>query len=182
MAHISAGVEYGLHSLLHLVPSTDGAVPTASARDLAQLQGLPVEFMAKLLTRLEKAGLMMATEGPRGGFRLARGADAISVLDVVSAIDGVKPLFDCREIRGRCALFDGAPPPWARQGVCSIHAVMLEAEQRMREVLRERTLSAIAARVSAKAPPEYGASISAWLRDRVTARRKTRKNPAGDAR
>jgi Rrf2 family protein len=177
LAHISAGVEYGLHSLLYLFPPTDGAAPTASARDLAQLQGLPVEFMAKLLTRLEKAGLVTASEGAKGGFRLARGADAISVLDVVIAIDGDKPLFDCREIRGRCALFDGAPPAWASRGVCSIHAVMLEAEQRLREVLGERTLGAIAARVAAKAPPAFGASVAAWLEDRVAGRRTARNHP-----
>ena len=155
-------MEYGLHSLLYLAP-TDGVVPAASARDLAELQGLPVEFMAKLLTRLEKAGLVVATEGIGGGFRLARCADSISVLDVVSAIDGDKPLFDCREIRSRCALFDGAPPPWARQGACSVHAVMLEADHRRREVLGERTLRAIASRVAAKAPPEFPASVTAWL-------------------
>jgi Rrf2 family protein len=174
-------VEYGLHCLLYLVPSAETAAPAASARDLAELQGLPVEFMAKLLTRLEKAGLVTASEGVGGGFALARGADEISVLDVVNAIDGEKPLFDCREIRGRCAIFKGAPPQWADKGVCSIHAVMLEAEQRMRDVLAERTLGVIAARVAAKAPPQFGGSITAWLDERASGRRKPRNNPKGDA-
>jgi Rrf2 family protein len=180
LAHFSAGVEYGLHILLYLVPSPGAAAPVASARDLAQLQGLPAEFVAKLLTRLEKAGLVRGTEGIAGGFALARAESAISVLDVVTAIDGAKPLFDCREIRGRCALFEGAPPTWAGQGVCSIHAVMLEAEKRMRDVLAERTLGAIAGRVAAKAPPGFGASVGGWLEDRAAARRKPREPSMGE--
>src|SRR5215470_18773943 len=100
MAHITTGVEYGLHCLLYLVypPDQDR---TASVRDLAELQGVPAEYVAKLFTKLQKAGLVVATEGARGGFRLARPAKSISVLDVIVAIDGDKPLFECRDIRGQ---------------------------------------------------------------------------------
>src|ERR1700743_375410 len=97
MAHITTGVEYGLHCLLYLVGETSEA-RTASARDLADLQGVPVDYVAKLSTKRRKAVLVTASEGARGGFRLGRPADAISVLDVIAAIDGEKPLFDCREI------------------------------------------------------------------------------------
>ena len=73
MAHISTGLEYGLHCLLFLVdPRRD--VPPASARDLAELQGVSVEYVAKLFTKLQKADLVVATEGVCGGFRLARQA------------------------------------------------------------------------------------------------------------
>ncbi|MBE0777079.1 Rrf2 family transcriptional regulator, partial [Escherichia coli] len=50
--------------------------------------------------------LVAATEGVRGGFRLARPANEISVLDVVRAIDGDKSIFECREVRERCAIFE----------------------------------------------------------------------------
>jgi Rrf2 family protein len=171
MAHISTGLEYGLHCLLFLVdPRRD--VPPASARDLAELQGVSVEYVAKLFTKLQKADLVVATEGVGGGFRLARNPDSISVLDVVTAIDGKKPLFDCREIRGRCALFGGKPPAWATRGVCSIHAIMLEAETRMREVLASHTLADLAARVDAKAPRDFGAAVANWLNGTAPGRRE----------
>jgi Rrf2 family protein len=114
MAHITAGVEYGLHCLLYLVNPRESLDEAhhASVRDLADLQGVPVEYVAKLFTKLQKAGLVVAAEGARGGFRLARPAGSISVLDVVFAIDGEKDLFECREIRGRCAVFGGKPPAW----------------------------------------------------------------------
>jgi Rrf2 family protein len=165
MSHISTAVEYGLHSLL-LLAATGEAVPEASVRDLAELQGLPPDYVAKLFTKLGKAGLVRATEGARGGFILAMPPDRISVLAVVEAIDGRKDLFECRDIRTRCALFDGAPPRWATQGVCSIHAVMLEAEQGMRAVLARHTRADIGQRFGAKAPAGFTTSVVGWLEQR----------------
>jgi Rrf2 family protein len=173
MAHITTGVEYGLHCLLYLVEPLDESRP-ASARALAELQGVPVEYVAKLFTKLQKAGLVVATEGARGGFRLARPAGSISVLDVIAAIDGEKPLFECRDIRGQCAVFCGKRPAWARRGVCSIHAIMLEAEARMRKVLASRTLADIAERVTSKAPAAFLQKLEKWLEARAPAAREGR--------
>ncbi len=145
MAHISTGVEYALHCMLHLAGPPHG-VREASVRDLADLQGVPADYVAKLFTKLHKAGLVVATEGARGGFMLARSSSSeISVLEVVDAIDGVKPLFECRDVRARCAVFGDMPPPWARSGVCSVHAVMKNAEKRMREALAADKLFDLAA-------------------------------------
>lgn len=171
MSHVSAGVEYGLHCLLFLTPAF-GREQEASVRDLAELQGVPHEFLAKLFTKLAKAGLLTASEGARGGFALAKSPAEITVLEVVEAIDGKKPLFECREIRSRCAVFDAdSPPAWAARGVCSIHAVMLAAEQRMREELAASTLADLAARSVAKAPASFARNVAAWLEDRTPARR-----------
>lgn len=169
MAHISTGVEYALHCLLFLI-APDAGPRTASARDLAELQGIPAEYTAKLFTKLEKAGLVVAAEGLRGGFRLARRPADIRVSDVVAAIDGDKPLFECREIRAGCALFADTPPAWATRGVCAIHAVMLEAEQRMRAALAGHTLADLAGRLAAKAPADLDARVAGWLSDRAAAR------------
>src|SRR5262249_18862378 len=150
MSHVSNAVEYALHCLLFLAGPPAG-VTAASVRDLAEMQGISVEYLAKLFTKLQRAGLVVATEGARGGVALARAPEHISVLDVVAAIDGKKSLFECRNIRAGCAVFGNAPR-WVTSGVCSIHAVMLEAEKRVREVLAEHTLADLAGRVLAKAP------------------------------
>jgi len=139
MALYSAGVEYGIHCLLFLADEK-GDSRESSVRTLAELQGVPPELLAKVFTRLAKAGLVAATEGVRGGFRLARPANEISVLDVVRAIDGDKSIFECREVRERCAIFEGNPPSWATRNTCSIHAVMLTAQKRMEEALAQQTI------------------------------------------
>ncbi len=170
MAHLGNGVEYGLHCLLWL---TGKQAEPASSRDLADLQGISASFAAKLFPRLEKAGIVQASEGVRGGYRLARPADRISVLDVVDAIEGPKPLFECQEIRGRCAVFGGKPPAWSTDGVCGVHAVMLRAEQAMRRELARTTIADLAALVNKKAPEGFTQDIRSWFNERWSARTDT---------
>ncbi|WP_295998519.1 Rrf2 family transcriptional regulator [Rugamonas sp.] len=173
MSHISTGVEYALHCLLLLADLPPDA-PEPSARDLAELQGIPAEYVAKLFTKLNKAGLVIAAEGVKGGFALARKPERISVRDVVDAVDGAKPLFDCREIRSRCAVFGDSPPAWASKGVCSIHAVMQAAEKAMRATLEAHTLADLAARTAAKAPASFAPAVVHWLDQRSAGRRAGR--------
>jgi Rrf2 family protein len=181
MSHISTGVEYGLHCLLYLSHS-EASVEEASVRDLAELQGIPAEFLAKLFTKLAKAELVVATEGIKGGFRLARPAHRITVHDVVVAIDGDKPLFDCREIRSRCAVFGDDTPAWATRGVCSIHAIMQAAEKAMRAELKQHTLADLVERTDAKAPAAFGEQVVHWLSDRAANRRPQAAEAAPRAR
>ena len=128
---------------------------------------MPTEFVAKLFTKLQKAGLVVAAEGARGGFRLARKPEAISVLDVIVAIDGAKPLFACREIRERCAVLRDLELRSAPWEVCAIHAIMLEAQGRMRAALAAHTLAEIATTVAAKVPSDYLDAITQWLATRA---------------
>ncbi len=164
-----ASLEYGMHCLTWLV----GRDRPASSRDLAELQGAPATMVAKLMTKLEKADLVLATDGVRGGYSLARSPDAISMLDVADAIDGRRPLFECREIRRGCALFDdGVPPDWAVRKVCGIHAVMLRAQKSMRDEMARTSLLDIVQGIPA--PPEFGPKAAQWLDDRVETREQTR--------
>ena len=176
MAYLGSSVEYGLHCLLWLAAPD---APAASSRDLAELQGVSPSFVAKIFPRLEKAGIVSASPGIHGGYRLARPAAQISVLDVVDAIEGFKPLFDCQEIRGRCALFNGKAPDWSTQGVCSIHAVMLRAEQSMRAELASTSLADLATTVARKAPESLNGEIKVWLGERMRARARPRAGDAG---
>lgn len=170
MAHLTVSVEYGIHCLLWM----GGAENTPlSARDLSELQGISHSFLAKIFPKLEKAGIVRASEGVRGGYVLARAPEKISFLQIVDAIEGRKPLFDCQDIRGRCALFGGQPPSWATQGVCAIHAVMLQAEKAMRDALAARTLADVGQTVMSKAPGDFPSEVGAWLGDR--ARNRGRK-------
>ncbi|MGK9164982.1 Rrf2 family transcriptional regulator [Inquilinus limosus] len=167
MAQVTVSVEYGMHCLLWLIDK--GETPL-SCRDLADLQGLSPTFLAKIFAKLEKAGIVRATEGVRGGYVLARKPEDISVLAIVDAIEGHKPLFDCQEIRGRCAVFGDSPPAWAMAGICSIHAVMLRAEKAMREVLAAQSLADIAQAVYRKAPPEFPNELQEWIDRRISGR------------
>lgn len=163
-----AALEYGMHCLTWLV----GRDRPASSRDLAELQGAPAAMTAKIMTRLEKAGIVTVAGGVHGGYRLARPPKDISMLDVADAVDGRKPLFECREIRRNCALFDGAPPDWATRKVCGIHAVMLRAQKAMRDEMARTSLLDIVQEIPA--PPDFGAEPGRWLDGRIEAREQSR--------
>ncbi|QCO15794.1 Rrf2 family transcriptional regulator [Azospirillum brasilense] len=176
MAHLTASVEYGIHCLLWLAAAGDTPL---SSRDLAELQGISPSFLAKIFPKLEKAGIVTASEGVRGGYRLAKAPEDISFLTIVDAIEGEKPLFECQEIRGRCAVFNDAPPNWATSGVCAIHAVMLKAEKAMRDTLAKETLASVGETFGRKAPPEFQGDVQSWIDARLSARAasRTRQTP-----
>jgi Rrf2 family protein len=166
-----ASVQYGIHSMLMLVGPLEHR---ASSRDLADLQDLPPTVIAKVFPRLEKAGLVSATGGINGGYRLARLPEDISVLDMVDAIEGGRRLFDCKEVRARCVLFGGAAPSWATAGVCGVHAVMLRAEKSMRAEMARTSLLDLMQTVDRKAPAEFGDTVGQWLGERAATRERTR--------
>ncbi|AVJ29249.1 RrF2 family transcriptional regulator [Achromobacter spanius] len=172
MAYIGTGVEYALHCLLWLVAPPE---QRPSSRDLADIQGVPVAFVAKIFSKLEKAGIVESSGGIRGGYCLARAPEDITVLDVVDAVEGEKSLFDCQEVRGRCALFEDNPPKWANRGVCGIHAVMLNAQKVLRDELAKSNLATLSAGVFGKGmTKDFLSEVKIWFSDRHTAREDAR--------
>jgi FeS assembly SUF system regulator len=75
-----------------------------SAGQLAGELGLPTPTVAKLLKRLLQAQLLASVRGTGGGYSLAHAPRAISVADVVSAIEGPVALTQCAHGQGDCAL------------------------------------------------------------------------------
>ncbi len=161
-------VEYGLHTVLWLLAEHPRR---PSSRDLAEMQGIPAAMLAKIMPRLEKAGIVRSSDGISGGYALARPAAEVTVLDVVDAIEGDRKLFDCKEVRRGCVLFGGSPPAWSVSGVCRIHAVMLRAERQMRAELGRTTLADL---MRGGRPPEFEALVADWFRDRAAARETAR--------
>lgn len=172
MSQMSASVEYGIHCLLWLVDAKDRP---RSGRDLAEFQGISPTFVIKIFGKLAKAGIVHASDGIRGGYLLAKLPEQISLLQIVDAIDGRKPLFVCQEIRGRCAVFGDRPPSWATDGVCSIHAVMLKAEKAMRDTLKGCSLADIGRSVRDKAPDGFSGDVSVWFDGRLNSRKRRAK-------
>jgi len=112
MIILSKLADYGVIVATHLAALPDRQV-TAGA--VAAATRLPQATVAKLLKALAHAGLVIATRGPSGGYRLARGAKAISVAEVVAAIDGDIGLTQCSVHIDECARTTYCPtrPHWA---------------------------------------------------------------------
>ena len=74
-----------------------GGVARLNATSLAEETGLPLPTVQKLVSRLSAAGLIESARGTGGGFRLSRPAAAISLADIVEAIEGPIGMTSCVE-------------------------------------------------------------------------------------
>jgi Rrf2 family protein len=148
-----------------------------SVRDLAKFQELPDRFLAKIFTRLQKAGIVDAIEGVRGGFRLARAPDRITVRDVLEASDPNRGLFECAEIRRHCALFGKEAPAWSVSGMCRIHLFMKEAEDALQSVLASKTLADLNREFGRKVPEPFVREAESWFLVRRIGRTAKRRRP-----
>lgn len=76
---------YAVTAMLDLAIHRDQGPITLA--DISQRQGISLSYLEQLFSRLRKNGLVDSTRGPGGGYRLSRGADAISVAEVITAVD-----------------------------------------------------------------------------------------------
>jgi len=153
---LSAGVEWALHCCLNL--SLLGPGEAAAAARLAGFHDLPAAYLNKHLQALARAGIVTSAPGRHGGFRLARHPRQISLLDVVTAIEGPQPAFRCTEIRRR-----GPAGAWgSARAACTIDTAMRRAELAWRQALADQTLADISATFQ-RAYPSMPDRISNWL-------------------
>jgi Rrf2 family protein len=87
------------------------------------------------------SGIIKSVPGVKGGYALARSADKITFWDVVEAVEGSEPFFQCAEIRQNNILIDkNNLPETHTKCPCLIKVVMLEAENEMKKYLNNKTL------------------------------------------
>jgi Rrf2 family protein len=152
---MAEGVEWALHSCLNLSWTAD---PVPAAR-LAAYFDLPAPYLNKQLQTLAKAGIVASTPGPRGGFRLDRAPEKITLLDVVVAIEGPDPAFRCAEIL-HGSPFGNAEADYRAD--CIVSRAMSKAELSWRKELRATTIADLAADVE-KTYPGSAEQSRDWL-------------------
>lgn len=136
---MSEGVEWAAHVcvLLHWLDEA-GLTPVPAPR-LAESYDLPAAYLGKQLQALARNGITESLPGRRGGIRLARPASAITLMDVVTAIEGGTAAFACTEIRQR-GMNEGNPrSEFARP--CGIAHAMRGAELAWRRELAATSIT-----------------------------------------
>jgi Rrf2 family protein len=128
---LTARSEYGLLALIDL--AREGVDRPVSAREIAERQGIPTKFLEQLFVALRKAGLVTARRGAKGGFVLGRDASAITVLEIVEALEGPLAPTVC-----------GAESPCAKSPVCAAGTVWGRATAALRDVLGGTDLASLA--------------------------------------
>jgi Rrf2 family protein len=125
---VTARVDYAVRALVQL--AADASEVPVKAEHLATTQRIPPKFLLEILRQLKQHKLLVSRRGPEGGYTLARPAAAISIADVIRAVEG--PLATVRETSPANLTYDGPTE--------SLRTVWLGVRGSLRHVLEDVTL------------------------------------------
>jgi Rrf2 family cysteine metabolism transcriptional repressor len=95
----STKAEYGVRVMVELARRAgeipDGAESVVPLAEIAEHDGMPLAYLEHLVARLRKAGLIDSRRGSRGGYLLARPAEAITTAEIIEALEGSIAPIDC---------------------------------------------------------------------------------------
>jgi Rrf2 family protein len=121
--------EYAMRAVLTIAEEPEGH-PVGAAR-LARVLGIPQNYLSKTLHQLARAGILESTRGKLGGFRLARPAARISLVEVVGLFDDVTGRRTC--LMGRASCSD--------HNACAAHARWKGVSDKIADFFRETTVA-----------------------------------------
>lgn len=124
---ISQSAEYALRAVVWLAGYHDGNLGTGR---IAESVKVPPGYLAKVMQKLARAGLVVSEPGRSGGFCLARPAASISVLEVVDAVDPIR-------------LLEGCPLhlPSHEGRLCPLHRRLDDAARSVRDAFARSTIA-----------------------------------------
>lgn len=119
---------YALQAVLHL--ARQGGGEAVSAASMAEALEIPANYLAKVLHRLAREGVVASTRGAHGGYRLTDPADSVTVASVVAPFQELRPSRTCL-LGGPCDL----------ENPCSAHARRTAWTASALDVLEKTTLA-----------------------------------------
>ena len=148
---ISAKVDYAVRAAVELAAAPDEK--PVKAERIATAQGIPLNFLENILGELRHAGIVRSQRGAEGGFRLAKPADAITIADVIRAVDG--PL---ATVRG------GPPEESAYPGAAAeLPRVWIAVRKSLRAVVERVTLADVATGQLPRSVVKLSEDPEAWV-------------------
>ena len=131
------GVDYCLKALITLAERYPNVQPQR-VEEIAAAQGIPENYLRRLLIELKRGGLVASQKGPSGGYLLARHPAKITMADVVQIVEGDFAPVECLEENGNS--------PCHRGDACAMRSVWCEVRDNVNEILRRTTLQMLAER------------------------------------
>lgn len=130
MLRLSKKVEYAIMAIVHLDAKGHGRV--WPAREIAAACRIPAELLGRILHGLSRGGIMESVQGVKGGFRLKRSLDSVTLSDVIEIVDGPVRLTCCQINEKQCG-------QWS---VCSIRRPVQRVQSDLIQYMRNLPLSA----------------------------------------
>lgn len=138
---IKTGVEQSVYALLMLNLLPADAVLTADV--ISDRLGASPSYFQKLLRKLAKANLITSVSGVKGGFKLKKSPEDITVYDVYLAIEGSKNIFTSDNIIHEVLELE------KQEQSCLLSSMMTEAETALQQVFERETIASIAKKLEA---------------------------------
>jgi len=130
---LSTKCRYGARAMVEIARAHEQGLST-KRKDITANQGIPSSYLENILIDLRDKGLVATVRGPKGGFRLTKPADQITMLDVISALRGPDMLHvECLEDNYDCE----------RKDACITRQVWVAMQKAQDEVLRGITLKTL---------------------------------------
>ncbi|NTW51537.1 MAG: Rrf2 family transcriptional regulator [Chlorobiaceae bacterium] len=129
MLQVSRKFEYGLHAVTYL--SLKGPDRVVTVKEMADDIGFSQVFLAKAMQDLKKAGITRSVQGVKGGYKLARTPEEITVADIGLAIEGEPRLMRCAQQKCECEI----------AVKCNHKSYMVNLQSRIQHLLDETTIA-----------------------------------------
>jgi Rrf2 family protein len=146
MIHLSRETDYSLLAMTYIAAQPEGRL--AYRREIAAHYDIPPEFLAKVLQKLSRRGLVRSYKGMNGGYVLGRRPDRITLAEVIEAVDGPISLVGCQGDDGSCA----------QESVCPVRSTLEGVRKEILRVLGGISLEDMGRRPTRKSEPGLIAS------------------------
>ena len=139
---------YGIRALINMAAANGGTRPV-SLKDISEEEGISCEYLEQIFNRLRRAGVVKSVRGPKGGYVLARAAEDVTMLDVVSAVESGRREDKCFCGKVACD----------RTAICASRDVWEAVARQEKEVLERFSLGQLAER-SGEKKTHIGSSVA----------------------
>ncbi len=129
MIRMSKETDYGIVVLAYFASAQEGL--KQNAREVAMESQLPLPMVRKILKILAREGLLVSQRGAKGGYRLTRGGERISIAEIVTAMEGPLAMTECIEAPGECR----------HEPVCGVRTSWQKINEVVFQALNNMTLS-----------------------------------------
>ena len=129
MIRMTKQADYGIVLLTRLAQEQDRLF---NATELAQETQLPAPTVSKILKILARSGLLVSHRGVKGGYALARSAAEVTVVEIITALDGPVAITEC---------IDDTPGECTQEAFCSVRGNWQRINEAIRGALEEITLA-----------------------------------------
>lgn len=140
MLSLTRKTDYALIALSHLATSGDRIV---SAREVASRYNVPLPLLMNLLKLCAARGLVESVRGARGGYRLGKPADRITLVELVEAIEGPLRLGQCNGLVSKSQK-EGAETVCQVGACCPVRVAVHNVHMRLQGFLAEMTIADVA--------------------------------------